>query len=928
MECLPGSYQSDSGKAQCTQCQNNTHNSEYGARTCRKCAPRLGSPRGSSSCTVCAEDYFLLNASATPSEDNCEPCPNGGICEFNTTIHNLGIKKGFWRATNRTSEIKSCRLILDGRNDTTCIGFSSDREQPLISELSEFSSGIYCEEGYSGPFCEIYNYNLQCYRYDLISIPIVMSIFTCVFCCWKLLLSLIDKYLPSLPGKLNDVQINIKTKMLFLNLATLNGTYFSIVAISGFRTHSPGVAISSYIPLPIFRFFGWNFISQTIMRINSSHCVGFQIRLCTLVGPFAIILSIFTLDRVKLLIMGEKRETFSRKNALAFAKSCVTVLTLMAPFAYKMLASVYIERREYQIDDQENQSEEYYLNFFSTQETSILFSYWVGFALWIILLPMGLTSVLMSIKNTVQSQKISILADVFRFTWQEYRLSCWYWEIIDTLKRMTLVVLITFIEIDDGLEYYEWVRVLIYASYVCVAHLCAVAMFQPYRRKDDYYFALIDSFIVLSCIMVSFATLPCQISMFNNFTQKCLYWRADFKFYSFFISYLLEIAFVVFIGLRQVNVPIVAMRRSTLARPNTELPEQNDYHVFMSHVWESGQAQTHAIVREMQLLFPDLKVWLDVDQLYDLSLLEESIASCAVFVLFYSRNYFRSKNCRREFLAAIEQKKPIIVLYEGDDLTLEEMRNECISNCSLLLEERSFELSLVLDQLFRTANGDGPILRLNEGSFSAAFFNKFFHCILSHLPHYVVYPQELEAGIKVPKEIGTVVLNSNINILICEQNEGSLQLANELKSFVPAYQMDSITIMNASTFSVEDRQHHLENDIEITETLIAKPTSYFLLYLNKNTFVSEDPEHGLFLTKMLQQSLEDSNVKLVLVHEKDVSKGACEFKEFYRSAPLTLINPPYNLFNEIAIPLYSMKEYREVGMKQLLLKMGAVEAST
>jgi hypothetical protein len=48
----------------------------------------------------------------------------------------------------------------------------------------------------------------------------------------------------------------------------------------------------------------------------------------------------------------------------------------------------------------------------------------------------------------------------------------------------------------------------------------------------------------------------------------------------------------------------------------------------------------HAITRKLQLFFPGLKVWLDVDELQDISELEESVAKIAVFVLYYSKHYF------------------------------------------------------------------------------------------------------------------------------------------------------------------------------------------------------------------------------------------------------------------------------------------------
>ena len=129
---------------------------------------------------------------------------------------------------------------------------------------------------------------------------------------------------------------------------------------------------------------------------------------------------------------------------------------------------------------------------------------------------------------------------------------------------------------------------------------------------------------------------------------------------------------VVVLAVNKIRAPTVIMI-STGHVPHLELPDHCSFHVFMSHVWATGQARTHAIARKMQLLLPGLKVWLDVDNLNDTSKLEDCVGASAVVVIFYSKGYFKSKNCRREVYAAMKFDKPIILLYEGHHSVIEDM---------------------------------------------------------------------------------------------------------------------------------------------------------------------------------------------------------------------------------------------------------------
>ena len=50
-------------------------------------------------------------------------------------------------------------------------------------------------------------------------------------------------------------------------------------------------------------------------------------------------------------------------------------------------------------------------------------------------------------------------------------------------------------------------------------------------------------------------------------------------------------------------------------------------------------------MRQLQLLLPGVKIWLDVDCLDDVGKLEESVQESLTAIIFCSRGYFASKNC-------------------------------------------------------------------------------------------------------------------------------------------------------------------------------------------------------------------------------------------------------------------------------------------
>lgn len=91
-KCMPGKYQTESGKTTCDSCPPGTYSSEYGSTACTTCGPGTYSNGGSFQCTACTLHYYATgsgNSSCSacsdgtiPSSDHsiCEPCPAGKFC--------------------------------------------------------------------------------------------------------------------------------------------------------------------------------------------------------------------------------------------------------------------------------------------------------------------------------------------------------------------------------------------------------------------------------------------------------------------------------------------------------------------------------------------------------------------------------------------------------------------------------------------------------------------------------------------------------------------------------------------------------------------------------------------------------------------------------------------------------------------------------
>lgn len=382
--------------------------------------------------------------------------------------------------------------------------------------------------------------------------------------------------------------------------------------------------------------------------------------------------------------------------------------------------------------------------------------------------------------------------------------------------------------------------------------------------------------------------------------------------------------------------------------PELTLSKSHRWHLFLSHIWSSGQDQVAVIKRQLQMLLPDCQVFLDVDDLDDISKLEKYISQTAVIMIFLSHNYFQSKNCLRELNETMSQRKPICSVREGDPnkggITLELARQECPE------EHR--------EHIFKRP----PIMWHRVSDYQLASLKRIALSMLVNTPKYansknlnVFVPGELDHTILKLDPAERVVLGTST------LNAGAREAARELKAHFPQVAMGKEVTeklvkkldrkrrsqgggMEAPSLTESYAENSSSGELP-SPARLPKPggflgdtpfrkvaagvraagetvmrtadalgldgsvgydgtfeqdgmgagaqnrygdnvPTHFVLYLNTDTFTGEDGEKLAELVRKVRAV----NMNVLMLHERVTSKGGCDFEHFFRTTPKDLID--------------------------------------
>ena len=912
---------------------------------CTNCPFPLYSESGCDICNFCREGFYLndtVNITMLMEKplDFCLECPIGADCtEAGSTLLELPIKQGYWRHSKETEKIYRCKNQRNRKeNNHICKGYPHGDVHSL---QSEDIGNMYCDANHKGPLCEVCVSDAEFFNPEegrceecpstgkyvgYLFIVLVVALFV-IAIIWILL--------KRFPMRREMFQAKFKILVGFFQVISSYEIVYGVELADNIQDY-------------------FEFLTRFHLDFLHSqrNCIGGEITTYILNACRPYILCALLITLLLFFVMFSERSNEWTNIKTQFGRQApyiaVVVFYFTVPYVSRDIFDARRCRAFRTIDAAEDGYKRYLLfalevecDVNEDEEYKRLMAwFWTFFVLWPCLVPVVFLVLLAVVKRSVKESRPTALAKSCRFLWEDFDETssiALYWDVIDTFRKIFLNGLINFVDEQQG---FSKVLRLSVACAVSTMYLAFLVIVQPYKRKEDLYFSTISSFLLVIVFGLGDVLHIC-----GKDKVKCtdLVGGLDANTAAIAIGILV----VAMIGItiwfmcsRKYRAPIVRLK-STKNLPNLEMLPSHMYHVFMSHVWSTGQDKTHAIARSLQLHLPKLKVWLDVDSLDDVDRLEEYIAQSAVIVIFYSKGYFRSKNCRREFYKAFEMKKPMILLYNGGVSVVEEMKEECRTQCE---NDESRPESTSVSDLLDILTSDGPICWLKEGSFSLESLKLVYLRVFRNLPFYqdTSRRRQLDKGFYLPSDVGSAPLSSSVQLLYCEENVGAFELAKEIEAKCP----DNITIERAV---VEEEQMAEENSvksvldvfpitgtfpvvgiddiedgllfttartndlIDLVDIVEGSQKQVLLLYLNKNTFGD-----GNDCVAKVVKSASEKKIDIILVHEQDAEKDACPFGDFFTLTPQELIDRPHTIYKDIAIPLYTLEEYRNISLQMIM----------
>jgi len=325
------------------------------------------------------------------------------------------------------------------------------------------------------------------------------------------------------------------------------------------------------------------------------------------------------------------------------------------------------------------------------------------------------------------------------------------------------------------------------------------------------------------------------------------------------------------------------------------LIDDDAFHCFLSHVWETGQDQMRIVKQRLLEMIPDLDVFLDVDDLEEIGDLQGYIERTHTVLIFCSKGYFQSKNCMVELSATVMKAKPIVALVDPDasrgGLSKEQIREE------LLAAEGNFEKWGFADDCPRGVALYNALFAVEAiewnriGHFQDVTMRLIAERLLpeGHAPVYVQGELTSQPAVALPAPRD----GRRFHVYRCPSNAGAETLLDELGT---ALQLTIETTQQASQL---------------------KECECMLVYLNAATWTSA--EASAALAEAVGRAM-DLEIRLLLAHEMigvggQETRGGCDFGSFFAcpdgATPHDLITR--GIYSKIAVALKG-GAWREVSM--------------
>jgi hypothetical protein len=284
-------------------------------------------------------------------------------------------------------------------------------------------------------------------------------------------------------------------------------------------------------------------------------------------------------------------------------------------------------------DDQLRESRRYLsaslnIECYSTDHEPIYTTAWLFIVLWPVVLPLLYGALLFRCRSAILEHQPSTLSRAVSFLWFDYDDRCFWFEMVELVQKLVLTNFLIFVNFEESGS--NKLLRLFLGLLISLVGLTFQLIAQPFRKRTDNAIAS-----VVRLMLVLFFVLGIMVKLCDTEGPNTVHNLLDAKIEaSKFCFELVGVAtteavawLILCAGLLVVLVPLgmfvqklafsqaipILRDARTMEPPVLLLGPGKHYHLFLSHVWSTGQDQCAVIKRQLQLLLPGVVIFLDVD---------------------------------------------------------------------------------------------------------------------------------------------------------------------------------------------------------------------------------------------------------------------------------------------------------------------------
>ena len=612
----------------------------------------------------CRAGHYDDDDDPSVNSTNCVPCQIGSACpsdQAGLTIETLPIAPGYYRAHGRSKVLRRCP---DGNkmNNSGCVGTAG-----LFLRAGTYGLGEEgpCRPGLTGPYCRIcdesntsryYSFSeSDCKECPDPALPIavvagLVALALAVTVAWYL----VDPFrtircLRRLKFRLNRLVEQLSLRAKLKQLVSFYQVACRIESVYHIQLPHEVQNVLSYFEVFSLSLAGFGAPLECLSLGHYDQLLAFftfaPMALGVLIVLFFQVRSYFSPVQVEdhRRSTRERQDSPVRQGLLRALPSLLFMFYLVLPVVSSLAVGAFdCEEFDY-VPPRRHLRADFRVD--CDQDTSVRALAWVAIVFYPVALPVTYVYLLRQSYENIKYRQPSELSRALAFLHRDFEPRFYYWQVVEELKKLFLVAFVSLPVMKPGTT-----RQLANAFAFCLTYLLLISTTAPYVKDADDSFAKACSFalaaIFFLCVLLNQAVLIDSVVEFGDFLPSEMKDRFVFGLVtaSFLLVILILSAIVLAVGftIQQVwvtaRLPIVKLI-STQSAPDLTLQRHHRWHLFLSHVWGTGQDQCAAIKRQLCLLLPGAHIFLDVDDLEDINRLEEYIRASAVIMIFASKGY-------------------------------------------------------------------------------------------------------------------------------------------------------------------------------------------------------------------------------------------------------------------------------------------------